>query len=127
MHEFEARAVAAVELVDLNTFVIVLAEDADGSGQTLELQLALDFDDQDEARGEGTYCLVVDGSRTHYGGVGGYELSGDALTISLDEHAQAQLEVDSGFHIRIAVDPSSLEALRAGVVRILGPSQPEAG
>jgi hypothetical protein len=117
--EFVANAVAVEELVELNTFVVALAEDADGAGRSLEVQLALTFDDQDRAFGEDTYCLVVDGGPTHYGGVIAYDLSDQTLTIELDDAAQAELAVETGFRVRVAEGSCSLDELRTGLSRAL--------
>ncbi|GGR12689.1 Imm10 family immunity protein [Deinococcus ruber] len=64
---FNARAVSTLNLDDLNTFLIALADDADEPTCTLELQKALevDVDDPDSD----TYCLVMNGAGTSYGGI----------------------------------------------------------
>jgi hypothetical protein len=59
MRRFRANAVAAVELPELETFAVVLAEEPDG-GERLELQKAFSFDEQDRRLGMDTYCLSTE-------------------------------------------------------------------
>lgn len=67
------------------------SERPDGAGQTLEIQRAVEFDDQDVELGMDTYCLVLDASATHYGGVVAWQLVGGRLVFSLDQVAAAEM------------------------------------
>lgn len=115
---FRASAVAFETMADLNCFVIVLAEHADGTGERLELQRAITFDEQDRALGQDTYCLTTSDGATRYGGVRSHDLADGRLQIQLDDDAAATLGVD-GFVIQLnpSVNTTSLhEAIR----RVLG-------
>ncbi len=120
MDGFAAGAVAAEKISELNAFVVVFAENSDGSGSTLQLQLALGFDDQDRAAGEDTYCLVLDGGPTHYGGVTEYALADNAVTFFFDADAQSALDVDEGIRIGITSRSLAQRDLEGGLRRVLG-------
>lgn len=119
MRHFDAKAVAAVELADVNTFAVVLAEADDGSGQRLELQRALVVNDEDRERGWGTYCLVTDDGATVYGGLSSWKLDGDTLRIVLEHQAAAALGTD-GFVIRYPREQH--DVLHEGLARVLNAS-----
>jgi hypothetical protein len=51
MARFTARKVAITEMADLNTFLVALAEQPDGSGAQMQFQRAPSFDAQDVALG----------------------------------------------------------------------------
>lgn len=84
---FEAAAAAVRREDRYNVEYVEFAEHADGSGQTLEIQRALEFDEQDVELGQDTYCLVRDASATCYGGVTAWQFSGGRLTLSLEPAA----------------------------------------
>lgn len=114
MLRFRASAVASLE--DDYLFCVVMAEDEDGNGTTLELQVAHSFDEQDRKLGMDTYCIVLDGS-THYGGVTEWLLTPALLDVRLDEEAARVLEVD-GFLVEL--DASAPKTLLDDVTRVLG-------
>lgn len=118
MRRFKAKAVAALELPDLDMFAVVLAEEPDGSGSRLEIQKALSFDEQDRRLGLDTYCLCTEEGATHYGGVTSWILTGDSLEVRLDAKAAKTLGVEDGFVVNFAAE--SLPGLRDGLRRILG-------
>jgi Immunity protein 10 len=120
MRAFEANAIAVSEQPELNTFAVLLAEQPDGGGLRLELQLALSFDDQDKQLGQDTYCVGTEDGRTHYGGVAGWSITNGLLTVCFDTAGAAALEV-KGFQIRCPED--RVEALRDALSKILGPSR----
>lgn len=120
MESFEARAVAAQELTDANTFAVVLAEHPDGTGQRLELQLSLTFDDSDRRLGQDTYCICTESGATHYGGVTGWNLNELMLEITLDEAAARELGVNRGFRVALKPEVTVGIQLREGVTRVLG-------
>jgi hypothetical protein len=113
---FTVRGASAVELPDLGAFVAVLAEHPDGSGQRLEIQCALEFDEQDRALGMDTYCLCMDSGATHYGGIIRHDLSPPWLTIVLDARAAEALGT-RGYRLHLAVDPAGFLAILAGIQR----------
>ena len=88
---FEAAAVAVQREEAFNVEYVVVAQNADGSGHTLEIQRALEFDEQDAGLGMDTYCLVHDVSATHYGGVTAWHVRDRKLTLELDNTAAEQL------------------------------------
>ena len=118
MLEFSATAVAAEEVTELNTFVVVFAEHSDGSGQRLEIQKALSFDEQDRASGEDTYCLCLENGACEYGGVTSWTLKEDSLEIVLSRHGADTLGVEGGFFVELSGErPANL---RAVLQRLLG-------
>lgn len=124
MTRFVATAVGYVELTEdedgINAAVLVLAEKEKG-GLRLELQKALEYDEQDVALGMDTYCLCTERGDCCYGGVKAWRLSADSFEIELDDRAAAILETP-GFQICFPADQRSQLAQR--VEAILGaPSQ----
>lgn len=109
---FTARAVAAEELPDLETFAVVLAEHEDGSGLRLELQRSL-TDDADP--GLDTYCLCTEDGACHYGGVASWSFTGRVLTLALDARAAAVFGV-AGFEIEVGGD---VDRVTRGLERVL--------
>lgn len=118
VRRFKAVAVAAVEEEELNVFLVVMAERADGSGRRLEIQRALTFDKQARGLGMDTYCLVTESGATHYGGVVAVSLKDALLTVQLDEAAAEALDAKR-FEIAITGDETTIEELRAGLARVL--------
>ena len=118
MHRFNAKALSAAELSDIDTFAVVLAEELDGSGARLELQRSLSFDEQDQRHGQDTYCLCTEQGATHYGGVTSWTLTQDSLQILLDTKAAEALGVEGGFVVDFA--PENLPVLEEGLKRVLG-------
>jgi len=112
---FTARVVCARNLDDLNTFVIALSNDADGPTCTLELQKALEVDENDPD----TYCLVVNGGATPYGGVSSYCLKDGLLALWLDERAARALGT-TGFEIKLDLNEGEQSELRRGLHRLFG-------
>lgn len=119
MLRFKALGVSALEMPDLNSFVIVLAEEPDGSGKRLEIQRALEFDEQDRELGQDTYCVCTDQGATYYGGITSWEVAGDVLRIVLNTKAATALHVKDGFEIEVGVDAEALAQLKSSLQRIL--------
>jgi Immunity protein 10 len=119
MRKFTATAVASTEIPDLDAFVVVLAENMDGSGLRLELQRGLSFDEQDKRLGQDTYCLCTEQGATHYGGVKSWRLKDDELEIDLDDKAAADLGVAGGFVVELKVDKATMARLEEGLNRVL--------
>jgi Immunity protein 10 len=84
---FDASAVAFHRDDSLNAQYLVLAEHADGNGRWLEIQRSLQVDEQDQALGQDTYCLVTEEQATHYGGVLDWRIDGSTLDLDLTEEA----------------------------------------
>ncbi|MFC4455285.1 Imm10 family immunity protein [Deinococcus sonorensis] len=112
---FTARALAALDLDDLNTFLIALADDPDEPTHSLEFQKALDVDEDDPD--SDTYCLVINGGATHYGGVSTCHLHEGLLTVRLDERAAHALHTP-GVEIRLDVDQVEYLKLRESLYRL---------
>jgi Immunity protein 10 len=114
---FDASVVAFERDAALNAQYLVLAEYPGGSGSRLEIQRALAVDDQDEARGQDTYCLVADGQITRYGGVRDWRIAGSLLVLELDEETSETFGADA---FRIGV-PEAERALVEGALLALLP------
>lgn len=119
MRSFTARAVAAEELPDLETFAVVFAENVDGSGQRLELQRSLPPNEDEEDEDMQTYCVCTEDGACCYGGVTGWSLDGARFELRLDERAARVFGAD-GFVVTLEEDPAVANdpALRAGLARV---------
>ncbi|GGK19565.1 hypothetical protein GCM10008955_11260 [Deinococcus malanensis] len=113
---FTSRALAVEELINVDTFLIALADSADQPTRLLELQKSL-VADEDEEHDFDSYCLVVDGAATHYGGVLVCHLTAQTLQLQLDEQAADVLETD-GFEIALDLSMVEWAVLRAGLMRL---------
>jgi Immunity protein 10 len=116
--EFNAAAVGAEEMTDNNCYVLVLAEQSDGTGQRLEFQMARSYE-QDKTFGMDTYCLCTETGACHYGGVTSWTLIEDqaVLIVTLNKAASKVLDVVGGF--RIKVPHRDLPIVRESLHRIL--------
>lgn len=114
----EGRGLAQVAYIrdeELN-FEGLVMEDA---GNTFEIQRSLTIDDQDRALGWDTYCLVLGGGPTFYGGVLGWHLSEDHLLhLSLSQEAAAELGLP-GTRFAFPVGGDGAQAVRAHLARLL--------
>ncbi len=117
---FTAKGVGAAVLADVNTHVVVVAQDPDGDGGAkLEISRSLTHTQQDRELGQDTYCLCVNSGPTVYGGMLAYHLEGSILSIELDERAERELGIDSNFSILLDVEQSLIEAVRTALASIL--------
>ena len=115
------RAVVYYFDEDVNTEGVMLADNADEPGWTLDFQRALRFDAQDVARGEDTDCVVLDSGPTVYGGVEALELAPGELRLTLGEEAVKVLEVEErDVTIVLDLDEDGLVALAKGLRKVLG-------
>lgn len=120
MIAFTARGVASTNLPNLNSEVVVLAEEPDGDGPRLEISRSLTHTKQDRDLGQDTYCLSTQTGATVYGGVRSYVLDGSTLTMRLDSRARDVLGVPGEFSIRLEADAATIEGVRSALVSILG-------
>lgn len=119
MREFVARAAAAWRDEDIGFEAFVAAENEDGSGNRVELQRALEPDEEDRRLGIETYCLVTEDGAVHYGGVRAWSLHDNRLEIALTREAADVLGVDEGLGIRLPRS-ADLDTLSRGIQRIVG-------
>ena len=120
MVKFKARAICAMEMPDLDCFIVILAERSDGSGARLELQRALSCDDQDRSLGQDTYCLCTEWGSVVYGGVESWRFIGSkVLEIILSATAAETLGVTSRYVIDLDASPEMLNTLKDGLHRVL--------
>jgi hypothetical protein len=99
------------------------ADRPDGSGRTLEIQRALEFDAQDVELGMDTYCLVLDASVVHYGGVVAWQLAGGRMVLSLDRAAEAEM---GSAHLVVALPAGAEDAVSEMLPRLLAQPSPSA-
>jgi hypothetical protein len=103
---------------DLNFEALVILDET--SGDTLEIQRSLSFDEQDVAAGMDTYCLVRDAGATHYGGVESWGVGDGILTLNFREQAATMLELPA--EVNISVAASDEAPLREHLARLVGPA-----
>src|SRR5690348_12809142 len=85
--------VGVAEYPDLNVFLVAFAEDPIRTGKRIELQLALEFDQQDRDMGMDTYCISTSWGTTHYGGIDSLVLKGRTLMLGFEQAAAEVLEL----------------------------------
>ena len=124
MLRFKAVAICAMEMEELDCFVVVLAEHSDGTGARLEIQRALLFDEQDRSLGQDTYCLCTEAGAVCYGGVVSWRIVDNALNIVLDATAAKTLGVTGGYVIDIEASPETRSVLKDGLERVLKATSP---
>lgn len=116
---FTASSSAVEVLRELNTQVVVLAENKDGSGRRLEFQKALNFDVSDVEAGMDTYCLVVESGATHYGGVIGWAIEEHQLALHLDDGAAEELGLVQQLQVDLQLGSEGEAALQTGLEQVL--------
>jgi hypothetical protein len=89
----------------LNTECLVILDEV--SDDTIEVQRALKFDDQDVSLGQATYCLVRDGL-AHYGGVLEWKVQGAVFTMVLDPSAASVLQLPREIELEVSHEGSQL-------------------
>jgi len=119
--EFEVRAAACFWDEEGECDVLVATEREDGSGRRLEVQLAAEFDDHDEAHGMNTYCLVDERGATHYGDVARWFDDSGVLVIELDDPAAHALEL-SAFRLDTTAHAEARETILRALSRLIGPA-----
>lgn len=114
-----ARAVAFLRDEDLEVELLVLAEQADGSGRRLELQRPLTTTADDTRLGIDTYCLVNETGATYYGGVDAWSVDNDVLYLELSAAAANTLGITDGYVIRLVNGRESARDVSQGLKAIL--------
>ena len=116
---FTAQKTAAEEWQDLDTFIVALGENIDGSGQYFSIQAKMsDYDAQEVALGLDTYSLSNERGASIHGGVLEYRLTSDELVVEFDERTADTLGVARRYQIRLAIDDAAKESLRSGLQRV---------
>jgi hypothetical protein len=117
IHRFTARACASEELSDLESYVVMMYDDAQSPPCGVEIQKSLYADEQDREMGHDTCSVSLSDGRTYYGGIRQVQLDGNRLMIALDEHAAAALDED-GFDIVLDVPRTQIDGIVKGLSRI---------
>ena len=99
--------VGHVRDTDLNYEAVIIEDSA--SGDDLQIQRSLDFDDQDHALGMATYCLVRGGA-AHYGGLVAWRVSGSSFVMELNSEAAEALDLPAMTEIPVDADGAALLA-----------------
>ncbi len=116
---FTVYHVAVEELIDVDTFVVGLAEAEVGDGASLLISIALlPYDEQDRALGQDTYCISTEGGATVYGGLTRCVLHNNALLLGLTPDAATTLGLPTQTRFPLTIDHATVARLRAGLQRI---------
>jgi Immunity protein 10 len=113
--------VTAGENPDDQVFTLGIAENADGMGGHLIVQISLrPPTEQDTASAMDTYCVMDDKGGVRYGGIEHVELADTRLTIRFREDAADELSVDDGeLQLELDLDEEDVARLRDGLRRTL--------
>jgi hypothetical protein len=113
--------VTAGENPDDQVFTLGIAENADGMGGHLIVQISLQPPtEQDIATGMDTYCVMDDHGGVQYGGIEHVEFADTQLTIRFTEDAADELSVDdSELQLELDLDEEDAARLRDGLRRTL--------
>ncbi len=123
--EFEVRRIAVEELHELDTYVVGIAENADGSGDALLLQTALTAStEQDRALDMDTYCVSTAWGATVYGGVRACVLQDDLLTLEFDPPTAETLGISQECRFHLRVDQDRIEQLKQGLRTVFATGHP---
>jgi hypothetical protein len=106
--------VAYIEDVALNYAALVFRVSND---ETLEIQRALVFDQQDQDLGMDAYCLVVNAGPTYYGGVDDWHIDDDVLQLVLGPEAAQTLGVPTA--LRLMLSPTEVPLVREHLPALL--------
>ena len=117
IYPFAGRELFVGELDDLDTFFIILTDDASNSQNEFQLQRSLEFDEQDTEAGMDTYCLIFPDGGVYYGGVTSCILRREQLEFSFDEEVMA-LSGITRLQIALNADPLKFDLLRDGLTRM---------
>jgi len=106
---------------DDQVFSLGIAENADGMGGHLIVQISLrPPTEQDTAAAMDTYCVMDDTGGVQYGGIEHVELADTRLTIRFSEDAAEELSVDDGvLQLELDLGEEDVARLRDGLRRTL--------
>jgi hypothetical protein len=117
---FVARG-AAIEESNLDqTFMVSLAEQENGAGESITIAIMLVNSQQDIDLGLDTYCVSNGWGATVYGGITAYRMDDRRLTLYLSQDAARRLKTRRTFVIDLQIGDDDIEKLRRGLARILG-------
>jgi len=97
------QAISVEELSELNTFAVGMYDSIETPEQWFQLQKALVIDEQDQALGMDTYCVVLSNGVTHYGGIESCVLQQDLLRLHLTVVAAQALGIEEEVEASVAV------------------------
>jgi hypothetical protein len=120
---FDVRAVFVGEVEDVDTFMVALGDDEHESREWIELQRALFEDEQDEALGLDTYCLVRSGGPTVYGGVESCVLTQHSLHLRFDDESTKVLGTQS-YALSLHLTDAAHGELSRGLKRVFADRLP---
>ena len=123
---FTARAAGAETYEDDECFIAGVAEHEDGSGHQLTFMCGLyEPENQDIATGMDSYCLVSAGQGTAYGGVREAVLKDRVLRIAVDPSNLEALGLnDSEIEVTLDVEETKIQQFREGLRRVLTYGRP---
>ncbi|MFB9991460.1 Imm10 family immunity protein [Deinococcus oregonensis] len=117
-YSFIARGVAVGEFEEFETYLVALRDDPQDPQDEFQIQHSLFQDEQDEELGMDTYCIVLSGGTTHYGGITSCILRHHVLEIELNDQARAMLEIER-IRVELQLDAARLAVLRDGLNHVL--------
>ena len=100
---------------------VALAEREDSSGWNLVFERSAAFTDTDRKAGEDTYCITNEAGVAIYGGVTGWAIAGDDLSLGFTEKAAGDLGLATDLTITLTFAPDSIKALASALEHILAP------
>lgn len=104
--ELTARSVEAAEMAELESLVLSIAENQDGSGWKLIFMRPSRPTDQDLALNQATYAITSHEGVTVYGGVVDWSRSGATFRFVMTAEAASVLGLDEQF-VLITVDDAA--------------------
>lgn len=110
---FDAHACAVWEGKELNTYVIVLADDEQTPKCWVELHKSSETEGQSIDHGISGYCVVTDSGAVYYGGINSCILENGQIILDFDEEATITLGVN-GYRINL-MSSVAMDPLRSGL------------
>lgn len=114
-----ARAVAFHHDEDSGADILVLAEEPEGEGWTLEIQRARHFDHRDRTLGQDDHCVVLDAARVRYGALERAEVRDGRLRLRFTPEAAEDLGVDRDCELLLPGSEEE-ETVRRALPALLG-------
>lgn len=126
VERFAVRDAAHMLDRELKMDVLVLAEHAGGfDGRRLEVQRAIDYDEEDHRLGLDSPCIVTESGATAYGAIASWRLEGHTLHVTLTPPGSDTLNVDDGYELELDRKRVDVEEVRSALRSIVGPSAAE--